>query len=518
MRKHWLGVGIVLMLAAPTLAQDAARAAAHAADRAWVNVLDYVKGGSGTPGDPWTGESGMAGLGEAIAAQGGGKRYYMPAGCYKATRTILVAESSIAVVGAGIKNTVLVYEQPDGSSCLKVTRGLRKDGGINWVNWITLKDLCIDGRSKASGIAVEMRGCQYVEIDSVRIEKFNQNAATNVGILFGGRNHLTLRNVRMYDCKTCFKIVEDRDATWHSADADNVHISDCSWDCGDKEKGKIIHVENAHLWLLTFGGSNNFSRAHYGFYARLNCQGSVVGQWQFRNIRLEQMSRDESAWAFYIENNGKHVENVVFDNIQTCLLNGIYLKGATAVTVRDCILFSQGKHKAIKAEPSAHPILIQNLVTGSGGVVDIAAGKVFSIHSNYSNGITLAVYDSTVTRPARFEMGQAFVARNLRLTYGPSIDIPAAKANSFLIVVTDAKDFSINTAKTPCEGQLITIVFENGAVKPLGNVSWSDKYYFDSARKKPKMPDNNKFTTVTFRYVKPYRWVEISRAENCYSQ
>jgi hypothetical protein len=322
----------------------------------------------------------------------------------------------------------------------------------------------------------------------------------------------------MYECKTCLKIVEDGDATWHSADADNVHISDCSWDCGDKENGKIIHVDDAHLWLLTFSGSNNFSRAHYGFYARLNKRGSVVGQWQFRNIRMEVMSRDETAWAFYIENNGKLIESCVFDNIQTCLLNGIYLKGVNAATVRDSILFSQGKHKAIKAEADAHPILIQNLVTGSGDVMDIAADKVFSVRSNYSNGVTMAVYDSTLTRPARFEVGQAFVEKNNRLPYGPAIDVPAAKANSFLIAVTDSKGFSINTPQAPREGQVITLTFENRAKAALGEVTWSDKYYFDSARGKPKMPENNKFTTVTFRYVRPNRWVEMGRAENCYSQ
>ena len=45
-----------------------------------VLVTDYISGGMGSQDDPYVGENGQGGIGEAITEQGSGHVYYLPAG------------------------------------------------------------------------------------------------------------------------------------------------------------------------------------------------------------------------------------------------------------------------------------------------------------------------------------------------------------------------------------------------------------------------------------------------------
>jgi len=297
-----------------------------------VNVTPYSSIGSGTPEDPW-----VDALRNAMAAKGGGHTYYLPAGYYKDTRTLLIQDNNVRIEGddgVGASVTTVLYDETDGSTCWKFAPRPDPNRKRNCLGGLWVQGIAFRGGGKPTGTAIEIEAVRRGIFEDIAIWRWDGDKKnfSNKGIWIKGWDALTFKQLTVYRVPKCIYI--DKNPEFATIDADHFHFQDISLVCGNRDVGVGIEIVAPYVTNLIIDGTNSICHSLKGIYFHNKGTNGVSRNISLNNIRVETGGRPDS-WGVYVD--ADQTINFVANNVMIASgFNGFYLRGMQNITLMNC--------------------------------------------------------------------------------------------------------------------------------------------------------------------------------------
>jgi hypothetical protein len=356
-----------------------------------VSVLDFGARGDGVTDD-------TAAIQAAIDAFPSGRgTVQFPAGTYKVTSTITVAQDRIHLVGAGSWATQLLFAPTANASCLKLSKGASVlfQGSVKGISFFSNDSTYVKNALEV----VDVSGYNIEDIvigGSVVVggSTFWSGAAGSRGLWFKGREATNINRVYIYADKP-IEISENPNS---SIDIDHFHFENCY--LAANGFGCVNINNNINLTNVNFDGYQVWALGTYGLYWVDSSTVGVSQNLRLQNIRTEQ-GTDATAYSFYISHN-TNLQSLMIENCQLdSTRNGIYLRRVERASVYNVIdTSSSGTHTNLNADSTVKEIDIRNCYWNTGAVASLTGQNVvFSTQGPITAALPATALYTSVTNP-----------------------------------------------------------------------------------------------------------------------
>ncbi len=357
----------------------------------WIDVRAYASSGTGASDDPYLGASGQGGIGEAIAANPGGRMvFYIPSGFYYATTTIPIREDGLRVVGDGIDTTVINYE-PDtaGTPLFHVWDWESASPGDGHVLYKTgLSGFTIYGYGDDAKVGIRVTDIGYGLFEHIQIRGFATTGS--IGLQLRGRDTMEFRDMLLNADQPVS--IEDNPAS--TIDFDGSHFEDINYLIQGDGNHAILIADGVNLTNITWDGRQS-AQLGSGFLKWIDTTSSQASaNLVIRNVKYEQAT-DPTAFVINIQHNfglnSLMIDNVMFGSDQN---EGLRLRKANYVTVQNSV-FEQAGGRITWDLDATYPFVSIGNVIKDPATRTIANMQIVKRVTGFGHWAGFEVYDSS---------------------------------------------------------------------------------------------------------------------------
>jgi hypothetical protein len=356
-----------------------------------VSVKDFGAKGDGVTDDT------MAIQAAINSFPAGDGTVFFPAGSYKVTDTITVAQNRVHLVGAGSWATQLLFAPTSSKSCVRLSKGASVlfQGSVKGI-------LFYSDDATYTKTALEISDVSGYNIEDIVVgggvvsggSKFWSGGAGSRGIWTKGREAVRLDRLYVYADKP-IEISPNPNST---ISIDHFYFANCYLAANNSPCVTIN--DGVNLTNVVFDGYQIWAVGTYGLYWVDTTTVGVSQILSLINVRTEQ-GTSSSAYSVYISHNSAlqslKIENCQLDNAR----NGIYLRKVERASIYNVIdSATAGTHVNLNADSTVKEIDIRNCYWNTGAIATLTGQKVvFSTQGPVTAALPSTVLYTSVTNP-----------------------------------------------------------------------------------------------------------------------